>query len=250
MAFNTFVLNMISMKLDILAFGAHPDDVELGAGGTIAKEVADGKKVGIVDLTRGELGTRGTPELRDEEAIASSRILGIDLRANLSFRDGFFQNDETHQMELVKWIRHYQPEIVLCNSLSDRHPDHGKASALASDACFLAGLNKVNTYWDGVKQEAWRPQTVYHYIQDRYLKPDLVIDVSEFMDQKMNAVKAFKSQFYDPNSNEPGTAISSKEFIDFLYARCIEFGRPINAKYAEGFKCERIPGINSLFELL
>ncbi len=237
------------MKLDILAFGAHPDDVELGAGGTVAKEVALGRKVGIIDLTRGELGTRGTAELRDEEAIESSQILGIDMRVNMGFRDGFFVDDETHQLELVKWIRHYQPEIVICNAVEDRHPDHAKASSLVSHACFLSGLTKVLTNWDGENQFAWRPKAVYHYIQDRYIKPDFVVDISDYMQVKMQCVKAFKSQFFNPESNEPATAISSKDFIDFLYARCNEMGRQINASAGEGFVVERFIGIDSLLDI-
>lgn len=237
------------MKLDILAFGAHPDDVELGAGGTVAKEVALGRKVGIIDLTRGELGTRGTAELRDEEAIESSRILGIDMRVNLGFRDGFFMNDETHQLELVKWIRRYQPDIVLCNAVDDRHPDHKSGSDLVSRACFLAGLTKIETIWEGETQLAWRPNAVYHYIQDRYLKPDFVVDITDFMPVKMDAIKAFKSQFFNPNSGEPETVISSKDFMDFLIGRANEMGRQIHAAYAEGFVVERFIGVNSVMDI-
>lgn len=237
------------MKLDILAFGAHPDDVELGAGGTVAKEVALGRKVGIIDLTRGELGTRGSAELRDEEAVESSRILGIDMRVNLSFRDGFFADDEAHQLEIVKWIRYYKPEIVLCNAVNDRHPDHGKGSNLVSHACFLAGLPKVVTLWDNMPQEAWRPNAVYHYIQDRYIKPDFVVDITDYMDVKMQSVKAYKSQFYNPNSDEPATAISSKDFIDFLIGRAVDMGRQIKASYGEGFVVERFVGVNSLMDI-
>jgi len=237
------------MKLDILAFGAHPDDVELGAGGTVAKEVAMGRKVGIIDLTRGELGTRGTAELRDEEAIESSQILGIDMRVNMGFRDGFFVDDEAHQLELVKWIRRYQPEIVICNAVEDRHPDHGRASSLVSHACFLSGLTKVITKWDEEIQLAWRPKAVYHYIQDRYVKPDFVVDISDYLNVKMQCVKAFKSQFFNPNSNEPATAISSKDFMNFLYARCNEMGRQINDSAGEGFVVERFIGVDSLLDI-
>jgi bacillithiol biosynthesis deacetylase BshB1 len=237
------------MKLDILAFGAHPDDVELGAGGTVAKEVSLGRKVGIIDLTRGELGTRGTADLRDQEAIDSSQILGIDMRVNMGFRDGFFVDDESHQLELVKWIRRYQPEIVICNAVEDRHPDHSKGSNLVSRACFLAGLSKVTTSWEGESQSAWRPKAVYHYIQDRYIKPDFVVDISDFMQVKMQCVKAFKSQFFNPDSNEPVTAISSKDFMDFLYGRANEMGRQINASYGEGFVVERFIGIDSLMDI-
>ncbi|MBK9399556.1 MAG: bacillithiol biosynthesis deacetylase BshB1 [Bacteroidetes bacterium] len=237
------------MKIDLLAFGAHPDDVELGAGGTLAKEISLGRKVGVVDLTRGELGTRGSATSRDEEAAASAELLGLEFRTNMCFRDGFFQNDEFHQMALVAYLRHYQPEIVICNAKSDRHPDHGKGSELVSVACFLSGLSKVKSQWNGVEQEVWRPKAVYHYIQDRYLRPDFVVDISDFMEMKMKSVLSFKTQFYDPNSAEPATAISSKEFLEFLYARAIEFGRPIGAKYAEGFTVEKITGISSLFDL-
>jgi len=237
------------MKIDLLAFGAHPDDIELGAGGTIAKEISLGKKVGVVDLTRGELGTRGSAATRDEEAAVSAELLGLEFRTNMCFRDGFFQNDEVHQLALVAYIRHYQPDIVICNAKSDRHPDHGKGGDLVSVACFLSGLNKVKSEWQGEEQAVWRPKAVYHYIQDRYLKPDLVVDISDFMEIKMNAVLSFKTQFYDPSSSEPATAISSKEFLEFLYARAIEFGRPIGVRYGEGFNVERLPGIDSLFSL-
>lgn len=237
------------MKLDILAFGAHPDDVELSAAGTIMREISQGKKAGIIDLTRGELGTRGTPEQRDAEAAVSSEILGISIRANLGFRDGFFRNDEMHQLLIIKYLRLYRPEIVICNAISDRHIDHGRASSLVSDSCFLSGLRKIKSYADGKEQEAWRPAAVYHYIQDRHMKPDFVVDVTEFMEKKMKAVKAFESQFYKEGSDEPETAISSKDFLDFLVARAMEFGRPAGFRYAEGFVTERIPGIKSLNSL-
>ncbi len=238
------------MKIDLLAIGAHPDDVELGAGGTIAMEVARGRKVGIIDLTRGELGTRGSAELRDKESAESAEILGVEFRTNMCFRDGFFLNDESHQLALVSYIRYFRPELIICNAVSDRHPDHGKGAALVSQACFLSGLAKIITQWEGVEQELWRPKAVYHYIQDRHIKPDIVVDISGFMDIKMKAVLAFSSQFYNPDSSEPQTAISSKEFIDFLYARAVEFGRPVQAKFGEGFTVERYPGVESLFNLL
>ncbi|CAN5447251.1 bacillithiol biosynthesis deacetylase BshB1 [soil metagenome] len=237
------------MKLDILAFGAHPDDVELGAGGMIAKEVALGRRVGIIDLTRGELGSRGTAEDRDQEAYDSAEILGIELRANLGFRDGFFSNDEFHQREIVRYIRLYQPDLVICNAVTDRHPDHGRGSELVSTACFLSGLAKIKTEWEGLIQGSWRPKAVYHYNQDRYLKPDVVVDITDFMETKMKAVKAFKTQFYNPESNEPETAISTREFLDFLYGRAMEFGRPAGFKYAESFTVERTIGIKSLMDL-
>lgn len=237
------------MKLDILAFGAHPDDVELGAGGTIAKEISAGKKVAVVDLTRGEMGSRGTPEIRDQEATESSKILGLEFRANLGFRDCFFEHDELHLKEVVRFVRKFKPEIVLANAIFDRHPDHKKGSDLVSEACFLSGLRRFETEWDGVQQQEWRPKSVYHFIQDRYIKPDVVIDISDFMEIKMNAIKAFKSQFFDPDSNEPETAISSKSFLEFLVARSIEFGRPAGFNFAEGFTVERVSGVNSLFDL-
>ena len=238
------------MKIDLLAIGAHPDDVELGAGGTIAKEVALGRKVGILDLTRGELGTRGSADERDMESAKSAEILGVEFRTNLAFKDGFFANDEAHQMAILPFIRYYRPEIIICNAMSDRHPDHGKAAELVSVASFLSGLQKIETFWEEEKQAPWRPKAVYHFIQDRYRKPDIIVDITPYMEKKMESVMAFKTQFFNPESNEPVTAISSKEFLEFLYARSIEYGRPIGVHYGEGFNVERIPGINSLFELV
>jgi N-acetylglucosamine malate deacetylase 1 len=234
----------MAVKLDILAFGAHPDDVELGCGATIAKQVSFGSKVGIVDLTRGELGTRGSAEIRDKEAARSAEILGVDLRENMNFRDGFFVNDEAHQMELVKVIREYRPDIVLCNAIDDRHPDHPKGSELVSTACFLAGLRKIET-----GQEAWRPKQVYHYIQFRDVKPDFVVDVSDFIEDKIAAVKAFSSQFYDPHSEAPETIISSKGFLDSVRYRAADLGRLSGVAYAEGFTAERTPLIDSLKDI-
>ena len=220
------------MKLDILAFGAHPDDVELGCSGTIAKEVSLGKKVGIVDLTRGELGTRGSKEIRDQEAMAAATILGVQIRENLNFRDGFFINDEQHQLEIIKKIRKYQPEIVLCNAIDDRHIDHGKGSKLVSDACFLSGLRKIETSLDGEHQNAWRPKVVYHYIQWKNLEPDFVVDISGFMDVKMESILAYSSQFYNPNTNEPESPISSKNFLDSVKYRAQDLGRIIGTDFA------------------
>ncbi|HZH69774.1 MAG TPA: bacillithiol biosynthesis deacetylase BshB1 [Flavobacteriaceae bacterium] len=237
------------MKLDILAFGAHPDDVELGCGATIAKEISLGKKVGIVDLTRGELGTRGSAEIRDEEASAAAKILGVEVRENLRFRDGFFVNDEAHQMEIIKMLRKYRPEIVLCNAVSDRHIDHAKGSKLVSDACFLSGLRRITTNHDGVEQEAWRPKLVYHYIQWESIEPDFVVDVSEFMDIKIEAVLAYKSQFYDPNSTEPASPIATKNFTESVEYRAKDLGRLIFSDYAEGFTVERYLAVNSLSDL-
>ena len=237
------------MKVDILAFGAHPDDIELGAGATIAKEVANGKKVAIIDLTKGELGTRGTEHTRKAEAEDAKNILGVTARENLGFADGFFTNDKQHQLEIIKMIRKYQPEIVLCNAIDDRHIDHGKASKLVSDACFLSGLIKIETEIDGQIQEKWRPKQVYHYIQWKNIEPDFVVDVSEFIDIKMKSVLAYKTQFYDPNSEEPETPISSKNFTDSIIYRARDLGRLINADYAEGFTVERFVAVNSLFDL-
>ncbi len=237
------------MKLDILAFGSHPDDVELGCGATLAKEVANGKKVGIIDLTRGELGTRGTVETRNEESKNASEILGVALRENLNFADGFFYNDKVHQMEVVKMIRKYQPEMVICNSVDDRHIDHGKGSKLVSDACFLSGLMKIETKMDGKSQVHWRPKQVYHYIQWKNLEPDVVVDVSDFIDKKMEAVLAYKTQFYDPNNKAPDTPISSKNFTDSIIYRARDLGRLVGVEYGEGFTVERYPAVNSLFDL-
>ncbi|WP_109300147.1 bacillithiol biosynthesis deacetylase BshB1 [Aquimarina sp. AU474] len=238
------------MKLDILAIGAHPDDVELSCSGTIAKEVHNGKKVGILDLTRGELGTRGTPEIRDQEAKNAAKILGVATRENLGFRDGFFLNDEKHQLEIIKILRKYRPEIVLCNAIDDRHIDHGKGSKLTSDACFLSGLRKIETTYNGASQEAWRPKHVYHYIQWKNLTPDFVVDISGHMDQKMKSVEAYESQFYDAGSKEPSTPISSKNFLDSIQYRAADLGRIIGVQYAEGFTVERSVAVDSIFNLI
>lgn len=237
------------MKLDILVFAVHPDDAELGCSGTILKHIYAGYKVGIVDLTRGELGTRGTAETRDVEAKESSRILGLTVRENLGFRDCFFKNDEQHQMEIIKVLRKYQPEIILSNALDDRHPDHGRASSLLNDAAFLSGLAKIETEFNGMVQEAWRPRLSLQYIQDKYIQPDIIVDISDFMERKIEAVKAFKTQFFDPDSNEPSTYISSPEFFESIVARSREFGKSINAAYGEGFTCRKLLGVNSLFNL-
>lgn len=238
------------MKLDILAFGAHPDDVELGAAATIAKEVSLGKKVGIIDLTQGELGTRGSKELRKTEALRAAKILGVTLRENLKFADGFFVNDKRHQLEVIKLIRKYKPEIVLCNAIEDRHIDHGKGSKLVSDACFLSGLEKIETEFEGEIQKKWRPKLIYHYLQWNNSKPDFVVDISNFMDIKMEAVLAYTSQFYDPNSKESETPISSKNFTDSVNYRAKDLGRLIGVEYAEGFTVERLIAIASLDKLI
>ncbi|MEO8087684.1 MAG: bacillithiol biosynthesis deacetylase BshB1 [Bacteroidota bacterium] len=237
------------MKLELLVFAAHPDDAELACGGTIIKHVQAGKKTAIVDLTSGDLGTRGSGELRLKEAAAASKVLGISVRENLGYADGFFQNDEAHQRGIIAMIRKYQPEIIICTAASDRHPDHGRAAQLVSDANFYSGLIKVETLHDGKNQPCWRAKAVYHTIQDRYMKPDFVIDISDVMDKKMKAIHAFKSQFYSEPSKEPVTPISTKEFIDGLFARATEYGRAIGVKYAEGFTTERIMGVKSLFDL-
>lgn len=238
------------MKLDILAFGAHPDDVELGCAATIAKEVALGKKVGIVDLTRGELGTRGSAELRDEEAAKAAEILGVTVRENLRFADGFFVNDKAHQLAIIKMIRKYQPDIVLCNAIDDRHIDHGKGSTLVSNACFLSGLQKITTEVSGETQQHWRPKQVYHYIQWKNIEPDVVIDVTGYMDKKMEAVLAYASQFYDPNSKEPETPITSKNFTDSIAYRARDLGRLIGVEHAEGFTSERYVAVSDLSKLI
>jgi bacillithiol biosynthesis deacetylase BshB1 len=238
------------MKLDILAFGAHPDDIELGCGATIAKEVSLGKKVGIVDLTQGELGTRGSAELRMIEANNAAKILGVSVRENVGFADGFFTNDKKHQLEIIKMIRKYRPDIVLCNAIDDRHIDHGKGSKLVSDACFLSGLMKIETELEGKQQEKWRPKHVYHYIQWKNIAPDFVIDVTGFIHKKQAAVLAYSSQFYDPNSKEPESPITSKTFIESINYRSRDLGRLIGVEYAEGFTSERYVAAENLSKLI
>lgn len=237
------------MKIDILAIGAHPDDVELGCGATIVKEVSKGKKVGILDLTRGELGTRGSAEIRDVEAADAAEVLGAVFRHNLKFADGFIVNNEASILEIIKIIRKYQPDIVLCNAIDDRHIDHAKASKLASDACFLSGLKKLETIMEGNNQNPWRPKHVYHYIQWKNIEPDFVVDVTGFIDKKVEAVFAFKSQFYDENSKEPMTAISSDNFKQSLTYRAMDLGRIIGVEHGEGFTSERYVAVDSLFDL-
>lgn len=238
------------MKLDILAIGAHPDDVELGCGGTLAKEIAAGKRTGIIDLTRGELGTRGSAEIRKREAKAAAGVLGVIVRDNMNFPDGFLVNDKAHQLELVKMIRKYRPEIVFANAIDDRHPDHAKGSKLVSDACFLSGLVKIKTELEGEEQLPWRPRQVLHYIQWKNLKPDVVIDISGFIDKKMEAVLAYKSQFYNPDSNEPDSPISGKSFIETVKARSRDLGMMVGTDYAEGFTTERPVAVRSTDDLI
>ncbi|RTY67743.1 bacillithiol biosynthesis deacetylase BshB1 [Flavobacterium sp. GSP27] len=238
------------MKLDILAFGAHPDDVELGCAGTILKEMSLGKTVGIIDLTRGELGTRGSADIRDQEANAAAKILGVSVRENLEMRDGFFVNDEKHQLEIIQMIRKYQPEIILCNAIDDRHIDHAKGSKLVSDACFLSGLIKIETSLAGEKQAPWRPKIVYHYIQWKNIEPDFVVDITGFTDKKIEAILAYSSQFYDANSKEPESPITSKNFLESLNYRSRDLGRIAGLDHAEGFTTERYLAVNSLADLI
>lgn len=237
------------MKLDILAFGAHADDVELSCSGTLLKHIATGRKTGIIDLTQGELGTRGTPAIRLQEAQAAAQIMGVDIRENLGMRDGFFLNDETHQLQVIRMIRKYQPEIVIANAIRDRHSDHGKAAQLVDDASFLAGLKKILTVDEEMEQDPWRPKVVYHYIQDEWIEPDLVVDISGYFEKKMEAIRAFQSQFFDAASIEPETYISRPEFIDSLHFRAQELGKMIGVKYAEGFTTRRVTGVDDLFHL-
>jgi N-acetylglucosamine malate deacetylase 1 len=236
-------------KLDVLVFAAHPDDAELGCSGTIAAQIAQGNKVGIVDFTQGEMGTRGTPELRLQEAEDAAKILGLAARENMGFQDVFFKDDKEHQLKLIQVIRKYQPEIVLANAINDRHPDHGKGSSLASKACFMSGLTKIETFQDGVMQSPWRPKFVYHYIQNNYIEPDFIVDISDFWEIKIKSIAAFGSQFYNPKSQEPASFISSPEFLPFIESRARELGHRINTKYGEGFTVERFIGVSNLFDL-
>ncbi len=239
------------MKLDMLAFGVHPDDVELGCAGALIVEKANGKKTGIIDLTKGELGTRGTAETRKEEAAAAAKILGVDIRENLAMADGFFENNEAHQRIIIQVLRKYQPEIIICNAPEDRHPDHGRSSSLVTDAAFLAGLSKIETLENGVLQEPWRPKYVLHYIQDRFLNPDFVIDISDAFEQKIASVKAYKTQFYNPETNEGiQTYISTPAFLDSVIARAAMFGKMIGVEYGEGFISKKAIGIKNLDALI
>ena len=232
------------MKVDILVFGAHPDDVELGCGGTVIKLVEQGEKVGIIDLTRGELGTRGTAQSRKVECENATKILGVAVRKNMDFKDGFFKDDEAHKLALIKKIRKYCPEIVIANAPTDRHPDHGRASQIVVDACFLSGLEKVNT-----KQKVWRPKAIYHYIQFNHLQPDFVIDISRQMEKKIEAVKAYKTQFYNSDSKETETIISKKGFLESLKYRAQDLGRQANCEFAEGFIAHQMLKVDSFFDI-
>lgn len=238
------------MKLDILAIGVHPDDVELSCAGTILKHIELGKTVGILDLTLGELGTRGNATIRTQEAMRAASILGVSVREQLNMADGFFENNETNQRLIIEVIRKYQPELILCNAISDRHPDHGRAAKLTTDACFYSGLLKVETKENTTTQKPWRPKAVYHYIQDNFIEPDFVIDVTAYNDKKMESIMAYSSQFFDPNSKEPQTPISSKNFIDYINAKARLLGRSINVDFAEGFTVNRYIGVNNLFDLI
>lgn len=238
------------MKLDILAFSSHPDDIELSCSGTLMKHIKEGRKVGIIDLTQGELGSRGSCEIRYAEAKKATEIMGLSIRDNLKMKDGFFEHSKENLLKVIEQIRRFRPEIVLANAIEDRHPDHGRGGRLVSEASFLAGLRKIETWYNGEKQEVYRPKFVYHYIQERYIKPDFVIDITEFYDRKLEAIKAYKSQFYDPNSNEPKTPISGEDFLLSLNGRMSEFGRYMGVIYAEGFTVERTVGVASMFDLL
>lgn len=236
----------MNQKLDILAFAAHPDDVELSCSGTLIKMAKAGKKVGIVDLTQGELGTRGSAELRMVEAANSSEIMGLSARENLKMADGFFEINNQNKLKVIEQIRRFKPQILIANALNDRHIDHARGARLVADAAFLSGLRKIETQWNGEAQEAWRPKVVLHYIQDRFMTPSFIVDISEEWNTKVDSIKAFSSQFYDPNSNEPKTPISGEDFFDFLRGRAKEMGRLIGAEFGEGFVCERPIGINDL----
>jgi len=237
------------MKVDILAIAAHPDDAELSCAGTLLAHAALGKKIGIIDLTRGELGTRGTPELRQYEADQAAQALGLAVRENLGLPDGFFENNRASQLAVIKAIRLYQPDIVLTNAIEDRHSDHGRAAQLVRDSCFLSGLTKIHTEDNNNPQSAWRPKAVYHFIQNYYIEPDFIVDVTPYWDQKLESIKAFGSQFFDPASTEPVTHISKPEFIDFIRSRAVEFGHRIGTLYGEGFTVHRTIGVKNLFDL-
>ncbi|HPH22739.1 MAG TPA: bacillithiol biosynthesis deacetylase BshB1 [Chitinophagaceae bacterium] len=234
------------MKLDVLAFGVHPDDVELGCAGTLLVAIAEGKKVGIIDLTQGELGTRGTAETRKIEATNAAEILGVHVRENLKMADGFFQNDEQHQRKIIETIRKYQPTVILCNAPEDRHPDHGRSAKLVSDAAFLSGLRKIVTNYDGKMQDAWRPTYVFHYIQARYLKPDFIVDISAYHEIKLKSILAYTTQFHDPNSSEPQTFISSPQFLESVKSRDLMWGQQIGVRFAEGFISEKVLGVKTI----
>ncbi|HYD22486.1 MAG TPA: bacillithiol biosynthesis deacetylase BshB1 [Flavipsychrobacter sp.] len=234
----------------MLAIAVHPDDIELSAAGTLAKHARMGQKVGILDLTAGELGTRGSGEIRLQEAQDAADIMGIAVRENAGMADGFLRNDEEHQRRLITYIRKYRPDIVITNALADRHPDHGRAGRLVADACFLAGLRKVESEMDGLPQEAWRPKRIFHMIQDRFAEPAIIVDITETFETKIESMKAYKSQFHDPNSNEPITYIATQDFFEAIKARALLLGKRIGTKYGEGFICENVPGVSDLDKLV
>ena len=238
------------MKLDILAFGVHPDDVELGCAGSLLIAVSEGKKVGVVDLTQGELGTRGTVHTRKEEADAAAKIIGLTIRENLNMRDGFFVNDEAHQLKIISCLRKYRPDIVICNAPEDRHPDHGRASRLVAESCFYAGLSKIKTQHNELEQDPWRPKNVFHYLQDRLLQPNFLVDISSVFEKKLNAIKAYATQFYNPDISGPETYISTPEFLDTLIGRHKLLGKTIGVSYAEGFITEKTVGVRSLSDII
>lgn len=240
------------MKLDIIAFGVHPDDVELSCAGTLLVEKKNGKKTGIIDLTQGELGTRGTAETRREEAANAGSILGVDVRENLKMRDGFFRNDEENQIKIIEVLRKYRPEIIFCNAPDDRHPDHGRSAQLVNDAAFLSGLRRIETTVDGQPQEAWRPKYVFHYIQDRLFEPDFLVDISSVIEQKKEAIRAYKTQFFSNGTteDEPQTYISSPEFFEGIINRSAMWGKIIGVPHAEGFISKKLIGIQSLDALI
>lgn len=238
------------MKLHILAIAAHPDDIELGCGGTLIKHARAGQRVGILDLTEGELGTRGSVETRYKEAAEAARIMGLAVRENVRMRDGFFRNDEEHQLELIRYIRRFQPHIVIANAPEDRHPDHGRGANLTRDASFLAGLRKIETWWEGQPQEPWRPKRVFHMIQDRPLEPTFIVDVSDVHAIKMEAIRAYRSQFHKPGSNEPATYIASENFLKQIEYRDVLAGKRIGTQYGEGFISENMVGVASLDEFV
>ena len=238
------------MKLDILGITAHPDDAELSFGGTLLVHKDMGYKIGIVDLTEGELGTRGTPEIRAEEAKKAGEVLGLSARENLRLPDGFFENNKINQIKVVEQIRRFQPQIVITNAIYDRHPDHTRGSELVETAFFLAGLKEIKTNWDGKSQEAYRPEKLYFCIQSISREPDLLVDISSVIDKRREAIQAFKSQFFDPESKEPETYISSKNFMDMLDARALDLGQKIGVDYAEGFTVKHSMGVKSLFDLI
>jgi N-acetylglucosamine malate deacetylase 1 len=238
------------MKLDILAIAAHPDDVELACAGTLMVHAAQGMKVGVLDLTRGELGTRGTAETRAAEAAASAQVMGLEVRDNLGLPDGFFRNDKEEQMALIAAIRKYKPEIVLANAFADRHPDHGRGAQLIAESCFLSGLRRIETFENGQLQEAWRPKQVFHFLQDRYEAPDFVVDITPVIERKKEAIRCFKTQFLAGADNEPQTYISSPAFFEGVIARDSNFGRMVGVPYAEGFKTVKMLGIKSFRDLI